>query len=437
MSGQFFDSEQEKDALAYALAKVDHCGEAMRKLQIDLLEDTRHQRIWEAGRHYYHQYGGVLDRAGLQAMLNTNEVPQDKQVMYLTLLDDIKRRVITQDRFRVALGVLDTLRFKRGLYDMVNGAAAHLERGSLDKQKICNDIVNNILNLQRGEDAVVREQSYKLGVESRIALYKDRKEHPEKYRGIPYGIQKLDELTGGMYSGEFIIFFGRPGAGKSQTLHNIAYAGAEKGFNSLYVTIEMPNEQVGRRLDSRHLQISARGLRNASLNAVEEKKFLGTIKNGLNLKGDIHLVDMPQGCSVAQLLPILRRHLMEPTRWSNSKVERTTDIARELKQLARLEGIPVLTAARATREAAKTESGDMGTEHLSWSDALGYDADQIVYIKKGTSISALEAEVEGIVVKFRDGSNETFKLGVNWDKSYVGDIEHVLASVKSNIQTNL
>jgi len=906
VSSQFFDSEQEKNAIAYGLSTLENCGASIRQLQADMLEDVRHQRIWEAARHYYLQYSGVLDRNGLQAMLVANEVPQDKQIMYLTLLDDIKGRVVTNDKFKVAVNILGNLRFKRGLYDMINSAAGHLERGRVDQQKICNEIVNSVLNLQRGGDVTIREQSYKLSILQRIELYKDRKEHPEKYKGIPYGITKLDDLTGGMYNGELIIFTGRPSSGKclsfstkiatdkglvdiasmcghrnvgqfgpptqefhvpthrgyqrvesvfyagkkpvwrvethrgqilegsedhklfvrteagfefkaikdikpmdwvcfrthdlwptkypelptlkssrnqktvsfpekmdeslarwlgyvvaeghtnanaigftntdsaalkdfndltieifgyvpkkskfvlqihskflsrwiaelgvfgvskdklvpyallnspkscvrsflksyfdgdgsivgskpqfeitsaskqllshvqllllgfgifgtlkhtrkcatnglriyrdywrlllpaadsirfveriglipggkkeqrwkkyehlytaaretnqipfmepplrrfskaiigrvgvgaglettrrgskgsglggllgckvgnsfykrkwsqkrlreflrtakgfngfveyralqdlkehpfvydqvssvqntgrtedmfdlsvkgshsyvanglithnSSLLHNVAYSVAQQNSNVLLVTIEMPNEQLSRRIDSRHLQISARGLRNATLSPVEEKKFFGLANQGINLPGDIFQIDMPQGCSVAQLLPILRRYrmrnkidlcvidylnLMEPTRWSSSKVERTTDIGRELKQMARLENIPVLTAARANREAAKAETADVGTEHLSWSDAMGYDADAVFYIKKGSSISALEAEIEGVVVKFRDGSNETFKMGVNWDKSYVGDIENVLATFKQNVQTNL
>lgn len=908
----FYDLEAEKSVLSYALLTSETCAEACNSLNSGLFDDTRNSRIFEALKFYYQQFGGVLNKEGLQTLLNKNDVPQEKQVVYLTLFEDIKSKVTPKDQFVVSLDVLQDMKFKRGLFDLANAMAASLQKGSLDKSQICNDIVASTLSLQENSSVEVREMSYKNELKARQDDYLSRKNHPEKYRGIPYGIRKLDELTGGVLPQELSIAFGRPGSGKclknntlistskgmieikemmghstnktfgplsddftvpthdaaaqkvfggyvggkepiwrlttgkgyniegteehsifireesgdfcfkkmkdivngdvvclkmgglwssnncilpamgdykylggsknnhsyfpkkmthglarwlgyltseghisdvgvsfcnsdeaviddfkkltiglfgcavqtyirinkrtgvknwsvhvsrkslveflrrlgifglskdkvipscvlkssvlcvqefirayfegdghvgvsslevsskslsllktlqvvllnlgivsyrsksrkcatngtrikrtywrlyisknyaikyaevvgfldtgtkkaawaarglrrkqamyydtipfverdlrdlayevscitgsvipgqkkkgtglcgllgrklghsffkrgwsheridallkkthkfsnlksykkleevnslpyvydrvvsvgptgtqeyvfdlnvqeshsfvangiithnSSLVHNIAYHNAKLGNNVLLITIEMPKEQLGRRLDSRHLQISARGIRNASLNGDEEKKFLQSGADGA-VKGDITIVDMPQGCSVSQILPVLRRHkmhgkvdallidymnLMEPVKWSNSKVERTSDICKELKQLARLEKIPVITPARATREVVNVKEDDIGTEHLSWSDSAGYDADQVIYLKKGKTLNALASEVEAIVVKFRDGSNEKVNIGVDFDRSFFGDLEDVLQSVRTNL----
>jgi len=443
----FHDLEQERTVLSFALASVDNMGLVIDEVYADLFDDTRHSRIWEAGKYYYQNFGGALDRDGLQSLLMQNEVPADKQVLYLTLLDEIKAKVVMKDQFKISMEGLESLRFKRGLYDTLNSASSYLDRGNLDRQKICNELIGSFIALQTGKSTSSTEMLFKRDLALRQALYKDRQLHPEKYRGIPFGVKELDKLTGGMFPGEFIIFFGRPGSGKSTTVHTIAYNVAKLGLNAMIVTIEMSKEQESRRLDSRHLQISARGLRNAELTKEEENKFLN--QPVVDLPGEIILVDMPQGCSTAQILPVLRRHkmkhrvdillvdylnIMEPTKWSYSAVQRTGDVAGELKKLARLENIPIVTPARATRDVAKAETNEVGTEHLSWSDAMGYDADQIIYLKKGKQISPLEDQVDAVVVKFRDGSNETIRLGVNWDKSFMGDMEDVLSTFQKTVQ---
>lgn len=438
---QYYDLDQERAALAFALSSVESFAEASKALRSDLFEDTRHQRIWEAAKFYYQQYGGALDKGGLQALLTQNEAPHDKQVVYLSVLDEVRALQVTRDQFKVAAGVLEDMRFKRGLFDMINEAAGHLQRGSVDRTKVCNGIITSLLALQTSGSVVNRSMSFKEDLAKRQAEYKDRKENPEKYRGVPYGVAKIDELTGGMYKGELVIIFGRPGAGKSSIMHNVFYNLARTGRKGLLFTIEMPNTQLARRLDSRHLQISARGLRNASLNREEEAKYMCMQETLDLLPGDVFLEDLPQGCSVAQALPIIRRYklkhdialvgfdylnLMEPSRWSNSKVERTGDVSKELKQLARLEDVPVITPARATRGATEKKGDDIGTEDMSWSDSLGYDADQIIFLRKDKQINAVTDEVEAMLVKFRDGSNERAMLGVNWDKSFMGDMEELL-----------
>ncbi len=67
---------------------------------------------------------------------------------------------------------------------------------------------------------------------------------------------------------------------------------------------------------------------------------------------------------------------------------------------------------------------------MSWSDSLGYDADAIFFLRKDKQINAVTDEVEALLIKFRDGSNERAMLGVNWDKSFMGDMEQLLSGMQ-------
>lgn len=444
----FHDPDQEQAVLSYAVKTNESCAEVCALVKADLFDDLRHQKIWETIRFYFAQYSGVLTKGSLQTILTQHEVPHDKQVMYLSVFDQVSGRMATQDQFKIALDVLKDLRFKRGLFDLINRTATQLERQDLDKDQICNGIVSSIMSLQMTQDSEVSELLFKEEFGKIVDDYVDRRDHPEKYVGFLYGIKKLDVLTGGVRPGELSIVSGRPGAGKSEFIHNIAYYNAQLGKNSLLVTIEMPKAQEGRRLASRHLQISSTGLRHAALSSSEEKKFLNASKDMSSVPGEIILVDMPQGCSASQLLPLIRKHrmkrpidavlidylnLMEPSRWSNSLVERTGTIVRELKQLARLEGIPVITPTRATRDSIKKKDEDLGTEDLSWSDSIGYDADQILYLRKDKELGPLTSTIELTVLKYRDGANEKIQIGADFDKSFMGDLEDLLRGQMSKL----
>lgn len=59
---------------------------------------------------------------------------------------------------------------------------------------------------------------------------------------------KLDWLTGGFHAGDFVVVAGRPGMGKTMLLSNIARASAQAGAPTLFVSIEMPREQIIHRL---------------------------------------------------------------------------------------------------------------------------------------------------------------------------------------------
>jgi replicative DNA helicase len=44
---------------------------------------------------------------------------------------------------------------------------------------------------------------------------RERQEEPEKWRGLQYGHSELDEVTGGLRKGEFIVIAGAQKAGKT------------------------------------------------------------------------------------------------------------------------------------------------------------------------------------------------------------------------------
>lgn len=65
---------------------------------------------------------------------------------------------------------------------------------------------------------------------------------------IWWGVKELDERTGGMLPGEFVVVAGRPGMGKSLLANRLIRTVAEAGGGVLAIELEMSEEEVAARL---------------------------------------------------------------------------------------------------------------------------------------------------------------------------------------------
>ena len=66
--------------------------------------------------------------------------------------------------------------------------------------------------------------------------------------GVPTGLQRLNEMTGGWQPGNLIFTAGRPAMGKTQLGLKFAMEAASRGYHVLLFTLEMMSEEVGERL---------------------------------------------------------------------------------------------------------------------------------------------------------------------------------------------
>ena len=442
----FSDSSFEETALAFILKDPTTYQDQQNKLESTLFEDRKLKALWDSSLSYYERYQGLIDDRGLEVLLDEAKVAADKKAEYQLLFAKIKSRSVSQSQFTLAVEQLKQLKQKRHLFDLATEIASALKSSTTDVDKLSTDVISKVFGL-KSSATPFREISLTDSLATRQAEYADREKNPQKYLGIPFGIKKLDELTAGIFPEEFGIFFGRSGTGKSRTLASIAYNMFSRGNNVMYVTIEMPMSQVGRLFDSRHFLISSSGLRHGRLTDPDKKKyFTGNLQGGSG-QGDFYVVDAPQGCTFSDLLPVIRKYkarkplhavvidymnLMTPATRNVQGNESLLigTIGKELKGLARLEQIAVLTATTATRATAEIDNvDDVGTEHVGWSDLLVYQADLLVFLKKSDATQALAKQVDAVVVKYRDGSNQRLTLGADWDRSFVGDMDTYLKLV--------
>lgn len=106
---------------------------------------------------------------------------------------------------------------------------------------------------------------------------------------ISTGIAELDEaIGGGMSRQELLLFAANSGGGKSMTMLNVGKNLLAQGFNGIYVSLEMSESLVSKRLDSMITRIAQENL------LKEMSKAAAVIENNSNKMGKFRIKRMPE-----------------------------------------------------------------------------------------------------------------------------------------------
>lgn len=269
-----------------------------------------------------------------------------------------------------------------------------------------------LLTISRGEFV----EDYK----KRKDILEDMKLHPEKYKGMPTGIDELDELTGGLWKGELAFVFGRTGVGKSFFLLETALTSYRNINRVLYVSIEMSGEAVNRRFDSRTSHVPYARFKRSILNDQETHQWEHSMSNlekrYYNKGARLYTSHIPFGCTIGSIRSELELYksqgneidllvvdygdLINPSKALFSEQSELTAIFRDLKGLAQVYNVPLWSASQAKREAYK--SAKISVEDVGYAAGKAHVADLVVGITC-TEEDQLAGKMYLHIVKQRDG----------------------------------
>ena len=425
----------EIDILSTLIKDTNILAEYYVQLKEELFNDIRSKQILKSIFYVYKKYNGLLNLSKLEKLLQDNNVTEEKRTTYVLFFQEIEAKNITKDEFDISFNLLKKYYYRREIYKLVEQTAENLERES--ETTILSNLSKKASELLSVNNEVIYEKSILDSVYDRLTEYKDRRDHPEKFKGFSYGIDAFDNLTGGVFKSELGLIFGRSGTGKSRLLSNIAFNVFRQNKNVLYFTIEMPASQMGRIYDSNAFRVSYTGLKYGHLNKTDEERYFHWMSQKMDCSGDLIIIDVPRGCTTDLVLSKIRQYkhikeidlvivdyinIMKYNGILHSREERLGEITKELKEIARLENIAVFTAAQAAREVKKMEGKqDFGTEHIGYSDAIGHHCDVIFYIDKGGNENRIMNALDLYAVKLRDKATEKSKILVNWDFNIIDD----------------
>lgn len=258
----------------------------------------------------------------------------------------------------------------------------------------------------------------------RIQEYNQRVVAGDPPMGIPTGITPLDEHFLGFRPGDYGVISGRTGEGKTTLALFMAHSAFMSGYKVSYITLEMPREQIFEKLDALATGISINKIKRLNLTQEEIQRYEQKAQEIAQKQTDINVHDRTGSCSVVTVEAILNQdapdilfvdsiYLMRSIQ-GKSQWESIKETSNRLKQLAMKYRKPIIVLSQVNRDGANAiRGGELpGLDTLSYSDALGQDADHVFVITSNEKTRHYKAKRLS-TMKLRGASEKD--IAVRWD----------------------
>ena len=215
--------------------------------------------------------------------------------------------------------------------------------------------------------------------------------------GVPTGISALDELLGGLHAGELIVVGARPGMGKTALGLGVAVHAAERGCNTLFISLEMMARLLGQRQIAMATGIPITRLRKGALSQDEWHRAMRARDDTAALPLEIN--DAPRGLTMQAIAAAARRangkarlglilvdylQMILPSEVASrrNRVDEITEISAGLKRLAKELSLPVIALAQLNRGLEARDNKRPGLSDLRDSGSIEQDADVIIFLHR-------------------------------------------------------
>lgn len=255
--------------------------------------------------------------------------------------------------------------------------------------------------------------------------------------GLKYGYPSLDIRTGGQSAGELWIIMGYMKAGKSTMLLNMANNVWHTGKNVVYFSAEVSKKVLDRRLTAMNMYVPINAIKQGTLTGEDEERMYKFYADNRKEKGSLYIVDrgamttdyirakvqelkaiMPIDLVVVDYLGICRTTNCKP---NAKEYEYIGQIAWDLRDIAKLEQVPLLTAHQSNKEHGISKSIDVGRH-----------CDLLLQIKI-TDENQLQAgsdlvDMEAILQLTRDSAGGKFPLEASFSYGIIKEPKRASAS---------
>lgn len=259
---------------------------------------------------------------------------------------------------------------------------------------------------------------------------------------VPFHLAYFNKITnGGLPKKTLNVILAAPHGGKSLMMCDFAANFQQAGKNVLYITCEMAEEEIAKRIDANLLRISMDELMVMEKPVFEKKmKFLKS-----KTVGKLYIKEYPTAAANVNHFRVLLNELRLKKNFvpdvvfidylnicASSRVKMTGGvnsytyikaIGEELRGFAQEFNIPVVTATQTTRGSANSSDTDM--TDISESFGIAHISDFLFSIINSEELQALnQLMVKQLKNRYRDlNLNKRFVVGVDRAKMRLYDVE--------------
>jgi len=378
----------------------------------------KHRRIFTRMSDL-HARGEKIDRVTVaNELLRWNELESVDGLSYLVSLDDGLPHLANLDSY------VKIVRDKSTLRRIAIVSQQMLNRALLaedEPAQILAQAEETLLRLgeNRGEKGLQNPRDVIQNYEGGINSFLDPS---KRIKGISTGFTRLDEMTGGLHSGELIILAARPSMGKTALALNICWHIAARLFQPVAIfSLEMSQESLLTRMLCAAARVDSHRFRAGYLNEQERQKLRAAANQmveaplyiddtaGINLM-DMHakLRRLQQGGQKLGLVVVDYLQLMSVRGRVENRNQEVSQLSRGLKLLSKELGVPFLVLSQLSR-ATETRIGDHRPQlsDLRESGSIEQDADLVGFIFREEVYKRDREDLRGIaeliVAKQRNG----------------------------------
>jgi replicative DNA helicase len=291
---------------------------------------------------------------------------------------------------------------------------------------LLDEVESKILGIREGEEAKKGTLTMKERVFKAIDDLEKLAANPNAINGLPTGLKRLDEMTGGMHGGEMIIIAARPSMGKTSLAMNIVeHVAVEQKKACAVFSLEMTADSLVQRLICARARINMRSLLSGQF--LNKGDFQQMTRAASQLAESNVIIDDTPALSILDLRSKARRfkklynieliavdylQLCRSTskRAADNRQQEIAEISAGLKALAKELNVPVIVLAQLNRGPETRGSGKPKLSDLRESGSIEQDADVVALLYRPEYYAEDEEEkqevsglAELLIAKQRNG----------------------------------
>ena len=315
----------------------------------------------------------------LETISKQGEVPQWLVLQTLTELSEARWESSHIDHYCKAL-------IEYSSTDTANDIGRQLAAEDHIDQATIDSYIVKLDQLARGRSDEIKT------AEDAVNGLEERRANPRAVHAT--GIKSIDNrIKGGLRDWQIVVIGGRPGAGKSVLLTQIAVGIADRGESALIVSLEMLKEEIVDRISK---QRSLEAITGLPLLFIDSTSDLGTICSlarvaSRRYKLGVIVVDYLQLAEV-------------PHSKSDNRERQIATVSRRIKRLAMDLQVPIIVGSQLNRESQKR--GRPTLADLRESGAIEQDADIVILLSKDEESNDTLIDI----AKHRGGATGDFVL---------------------------
>lgn len=381
--------------------------------------EPRHKQVFQSIEHLYGQSSAV------DVLTVTNHLkPIMEDAAYF--VSQLTNQVVSNVNTKFHIAILRQMEIKREMIVISQDILARCYDEKNDPFELLNEFSLRLSNLS----SILLKKQTRTAQAAILDSIKEMEQIGDgDLIGISSGFKLLDMKTLGWENGNLYILAARPGMGKTALAMQFALNAAKQDKKVLFISAEMPDKQLGKRIKSSETGIDLYNIRQNRLTDSDWSQIMSTVNEHfltnlyINDQSSPSLLQLRAAAQNMKSLDMIVVDYLQLMKGQGKNREGEIGmISRGLKQIAKDFNVPVIALSQLNREVEKRSDKRPMLADLRESGSIEQDADVVMFVYRDSVYSnelespAIE-EAEIIISKDRHGNLGSIIL--DFDGSHV------------------